>query len=156
MERSPRNSGSIAVLIALLLVVCYLADWTEDFSSYWNAVRYSSFESANGLKAPISGGSTDTSTLLASFAFRARKGSGEGSSALEAVYGAPISSADATVNDGSSPRGTGQPSTAPQSSLGAFQRDSSFGISGANSGRLSGATNGFGMRGATSPLFGPQ
>ena len=51
-------------LIALLLVVCYVADWSDDNYSYWVATRARAFNSANGPKQPLSGGGLDTTSVF--------------------------------------------------------------------------------------------
>jgi hypothetical protein len=98
--RDSRGSGRTLLLIALLIVTCYFADWTDDYHSYLVSTQYASFESANGRKLPISGGRMDSSAIMAALASRAGAADPQPMSALEAVFGAPLGSSRSATDAG--------------------------------------------------------
>lgn len=94
MKLTPARPGRTAVLILLLLVTCYFADWTDDYFSYTVASGYTSGTSSRA----VGGGHMNSSVLLAAFT---PTRSDEKKSALEAVFGTPLGArptTSATVN----------------------------------------------------------
>ena len=99
MQDSGGSSGRILLLVAVLFAVCYFADWTDDYNSYYNATRYASFATANGQKAPVSGGSMFPKTLAAAFQMRGGATAQHNDSALEAVFGTPVGLPQSDADD---------------------------------------------------------
>src|SRR5690348_8525872 len=99
MKDSPGGSGRVILLVALLLVTCYVADWTDDYSSYTVFTQSSAFQSANGFKPPVSGGSMASSTMLASFGLPSTSGNTRQISTMETVFGSPLGSTSGATDD---------------------------------------------------------
>ena len=145
-------------LIALLLVVCYLADWTDDNYSYWLSTRSRTFHSANGPSMPLSGGGLDTTRLF--MRGGQWKLSGETaaqnagtqtarSSVIESVFGSPLGATSSTDDATSSSANRALSATGNRMGMDGFGRPGgSFG----QSGGLGGSTYG-GQAGDMS--FGP-
>ena len=159
------RSGRVFLLIALLLITCYFSDWTDDYLSYWNSVRYVSFEKANGPKISVSGGSMESHTMIATLALR----NAQQPSALEAVFGSPADSSRTENGDPSTSRIAAdiqsgfslQPNavTAPNS----YNSRNSFGrgLSGTSTRGFSGGSGAIGgssgfLGAGSSSIFGPE
>ena len=85
-----RPGGAMAWLIALLLVTCYAADWTDDLYSYTVANRYSAFQEANGhTPAVIGGGGMNSSAMAGAMRMSGSATDQLHTSALDAVFGSP-------------------------------------------------------------------
>lgn len=121
---SPSRFRSTAFLSAALLAVCYIADWTDDYCGYEVSNQYSTFESANAHKPPLSGANQGSLTLAFVALRLSVNATQETTSPLDAVFGSPNRS---SANDDSSP-----------SSLSPFDRPS------AATGGLTTSSNGFG------------
>ena len=89
------RNGVLGLLIGLLLLTCWAADWTDDYHSYAVANRYAVFQAANGANlARPSGGSMDVSAMTAALSARS-SAARKTDSALEATFG-PLYSGDDT------------------------------------------------------------
>ena len=166
MHDSSRRPGRIFVLVLILFATCYFADWTDDYNSYYNATRYTAFQTANGRKAPLSGGGLISTGMMAALTMK-QEPAVQQSSALEAVFGSPIGS--------SQPGNDGARTSLAQTRMGAFSGtgnlstggdfgnnrtgfglsgNSGFGLSGPSS--STGFSNSTGMSTSASSIFGPQ
>jgi len=156
MHDSPGGSGRVILLVVLLLLTCWFADWTDDYQSYLNSTRYSAFQSANGRTPIVSGGAMSGGSAMMAMALRsASAGAGLGqTSALESVFGGPLGSPSNASDDSRSAR-SGRDmlsnSGAGVNSTGNGLSVNRFGASGSNSGLgmgLSGSTSGLGTSGS--------
>ena len=102
MKVFPGSSSRIILLVVLLLVTCYFADWTDDYNSYYNAARYASFETANGPRRSVSGGSMFSSSMTAALAARSSTTAQDSRSALDEVFSGPIGLPQSDADDMSS------------------------------------------------------
>lgn len=165
MRLSPGSSGRTILLVVLLLAACYFADWTDDYSSYSNAARYASFETANGPRRSVSGGSMFAASFTAALAARANTTAEKPGSTIDAVFGAPFGLPQSDADDTSSratagafdpfasgTRSRGLGGSGSGSVLG-FSNNSSFGQRSPGSGLGSAGSSGMSVM----PIFGaPQ
>jgi hypothetical protein len=157
MHDSPGGSGRVILLVVLLLVTCYVADWTDEYTGYTVFAQYSAFQSANGHRSTVLGGSMASSAMLASIGLRSPMGVTQ-ASAIETVFGKPMTSPGAAADDSS-----GRPSASVRDAL----TNSGIGVnsfSGSSMTRRSGSANysgaasgslGLGMSGSSSGLGSP-
>ena len=97
-------------LIVLLLVVCYVADWSDDNYSYWVSTRARTFDSANGPEQPLSGGGFDSTSVFlrgGQWKLNGEVAQATGtqpakSSVIESVFGLPLGATSASTDDATS------------------------------------------------------
>lgn len=171
-----RKNRYLPFLIVLLLATAYFADWSDDYSSYWNASRYRTFQVANGVPASISGGG-GYDALPALFASQSagsaltNKKSLTGqqdTSVLSAVFGDPLgdsSSSSASASGDSSGRlsmqgsrmRVGDQRSAFGSGMGTQSVTGSMnGMGAGSSGGFGAATTGLGFAGGSGFMGGNQ
>ena len=101
------GSGRTVLLVILLLIGCYFADWTDNNNSYWAATRWRAFQTANGRPQTVSGGAYDDSRMFLATSRdlvngRSPNSKAANSSVLESVFGAPLgepSASSSSAND---------------------------------------------------------
>ena len=92
MRAFVHGSKREVLLVVLLLGIASAADWTDDLFSYNNAVRYRTFEIANGASQGPQGGTAMNYSAV--FSALMRPSSGQRSkSTLESVYSDPYAPA---------------------------------------------------------------
>ena len=96
------------ILVLLLLVTCYVADWSDDLYSFSVASCYSAFREANPtlLKSyDGGGGGMNSSSMLTALAQLKNAGQErQASSGLESVFGSPLGSSSSNSSQAQSAR----------------------------------------------------